>query len=131
MSGMDGVEVETSVGVDVADGVTLGVNVAPGVAVSTSPTGTPARDVWVAPATMVDITAVPRKLRSSVGAGLPGTTHAREASNKDKAVTDKRSDPVDKRMGVDFRIIGLLPVIKAIPSPKTRNHPPAIATLTL
>src|SRR5688572_20130788 len=95
MSGIAGVAVKTGVGDEVADGVTLGVNVAPSVGVSTSPTGTPARDVWVAPEIMVDMTAVLRKLRSCVGAGTPGTTHARETINK--ALTDKR-------MGVDFRI---------------------------
>jgi len=108
MYGMTGVEVKTGVGDAVAEGVTLGVNVGPGVAVSTKPTGTPARDVSVAPEIMVDMTAVSRKWRSCVGAGRLGA-QAWETINK--TVTDKR-------MGVDFRIIGLLSVIKAIIRPK-------------
>src|SRR4029453_882658 len=112
MSGMTGVEVKTGVGDTVADGGKLGVKVGPGVGVSTSTTGTPARAVSVAPETMVDMTAVPRKLRSCVGAGTPGTTHARETINK--AVTDKR-------MGVGLRMKCLLSVIKSDLTPKTRN----------
>jgi hypothetical protein len=116
MSGTTGVEVKRGVGDTVADGVKLGVNVGPGVGVSTSSTGTPARAVSVVPETMVDMTAVPRKLRSCVGAGTPGKTHAREAINK--AITDKRSDPVDKRMGVGLRMKCLLSVIQSDPKPK-------------
>jgi hypothetical protein len=112
MSGIAGVAVKTGVGDEVADGVKLGVNVGPGVGVSTSSTGTPAREVRVAPETMVDMTAVPRKLRSCVGAGTPGTAHACVTINK---------IATDKRMGVDFRIICLLSVIKAILTPKNAD----------
>jgi hypothetical protein len=80
-----GVDVRVTVGLRVGNS---GVDVGRGVAVSRRPTGSPAIAVCVAPEIMVDITAVPRKLISSVGAGVAGKTQARETMIR--TVTDKR-----------------------------------------
>jgi len=65
---------------------------------------------------MVSITEVPMELRSWVGAAAPGKTQARETLNK--TITDRRSRPVDKRIGCNFRIEGLLLVINGDHKPK-------------
>src|SRR5690349_9031726 len=90
------VAVKIGVGDKVRDAVGLAVKVAPGVGESTTAIGKPARAVPVAPEIIVAMTAVPRMLRSCVGAGTPDTAHASESINK--AVTDKR-------MGVGFRMV--------------------------
>jgi hypothetical protein len=127
MSGTTGVAVKIGVGDRVAVGVALGVNVGPGVDVSTTATGKPAKAVPVAPEIIVSITEVPRAFRSCVGAGTPDIVQARERSNK--AVTDRQSRPVDKRIGVDFFIFVSFRY-KASISPKTRIHPLTCGTLT-
>jgi hypothetical protein len=85
MYGTRGVEEKTGVGEGVAEGVMDGVevsssgvavNVGQGVGVAAVTEGITAAAVWVAPAIMVDIIAVPRKFRSWVGAGKLGTAHA-------------------------------------------------------
>jgi hypothetical protein len=94
----------------VADGVALGtsgVDVASGEGEISGVGVMPAAAVCVAPEIMVDMTAVPRKLRSSVGAGKFAIPQAWVRINK-----------TDKRIRLDFRMKCLLSVIKAIQSPK-------------
>ncbi len=114
------VAVKRGVGGRVAVGVavgTSGVNVAMGVAEISGVGVMPAIVVCVAPAIMVDMTAVPRKLRSSVGAGKLGTPHAWVRINK----TLK-----DNKNGVDFRTFIVPPSDhpRRLTSPKTRKCPP-------
>jgi enhancing lycopene biosynthesis protein 2 len=90
------VAVKTGVGDRVADGVVVGVNDIAGVGESTTATGKPASAVCVAPAIIVDMTAVPSTFRSCVGAGTPDTAQAKESIIQ--TVTDKR-------MGVFFFIL--------------------------
>jgi hypothetical protein len=94
-SGTAGVGVKTGDGVRVTVGVNMGVKVGIVVAVSTMSMGITAIAVCVAAETIVAMTAVPRELISSVGAGTLVTAHARETITK--TVTDKR-------MGVGFLI---------------------------
>ena len=110
--GADDVVGRTTMGVAVSVGFSAGrsavaVTVAgSGVGVFSSPTGKPTSAVWVAPEIMVPMTAVSREWISCVGAGILGTTQARETTNK--RVTAKR-------MGVDFFILPpLMTVIRAI-----------------
>lgn len=93
--GVIGVAVKMGVGVNVSVGVSVGSS---GVKVAVGPRsiGTTTADVWVAAEIIVCIIAVPRELRSSVGAGNPGAAQASEAINK--TVTGKR-------IKFDFRIV--------------------------
>src|SRR5688572_10167384 len=91
MSGTRGVAVKMGVGDRVAEGVaagTSGVDVTSGDGEISGVGVMPATAVCVAPEIMVDITAVPRKLRSSVGAGKLGIPHAWVRISK--ILSDKR-----------------------------------------
>ena len=95
---MRGVDVKTGVGDNVAVTVAVGnsgVDVASGEGEISEVGVMPDTAVWVAPAIMVDMTAVPRELRSSVGAGRPGTHAWAKISNR----------LIETRIGVDFRIL--------------------------
>jgi hypothetical protein len=109
ISGTADVAVKIGVGDKVAEGVavgTSGVDVASGEGEISGVGVMPATAVCVAPETMVDIIAVPRKLRSCVGAGRLGIQAC------------VRINKTDKRIRLDFRMKCLLSVIKAIQSPK-------------
>jgi hypothetical protein len=118
MSGIVDVGVKRGVGDRVAVGVAVGnsgVNVAMGVAEINGVGVMPAIVVCVAPAIMVDITAVPRTLRSSVGAGKFGAHAWAKISNR----------LIETRTGADFRILIISPSDhpKRTANPKTRNSP--------
>jgi hypothetical protein len=94
--GTRGVLVKRGVGVNVMVGVSVGNSgVEVGNGDCTISTGMTAWAVWVAPEIIVSIMAVPRELRSCVGAGTTGEAQARETINRTET---------DKRMGVDFFI---------------------------